>query len=148
MAKQKKIGKGGQSLTTKYPKGKAVLDSAESGSGEAYDSKGRWLGFSDEKAINNAAKNGFLIDTTSDKVNDLSMWQMWNDAVEMTIGVMEAEDGSQFLALSDEVYLRVVKDNDGWSCEWLTRADLEERYYDDDLQCFRLKWTDAPFRLV
>ncbi len=135
--------------TTVLPNGaKFVLDGPGVGQGEAYDSKGRWLGFSDENAIRNAAENEFLIDTSSDTVCELSVWELWNDAVaNLETRPMQGEDGAQVLAISADVFLRVEKDPDGWSCDWLTRSELEERYYDDLLQCFRLRWADHPFRL-
>lgn len=145
MAKTRK----GKSLTTNYPSGgRSVLDAKHAGQGDAYDARGKFLGFGSRAAIEFAAAHGRVIDARCSEVSELSVWELWNDAVfNCGADVMQSEDGSQIMCVAEDIYLRVEKDEDGWTVEWLVTGDLESRYWDAVNGCYSLVYATNPFRL-
>lgn len=143
-------GDDGQShFTRTFPGGgRAVLDDEDLEQGEAYDAKGRFLGFGSKKQIELAAETGRIIDSKTSKASELSAWVLWNDAVEAGEEVFETADGAQILGVDNDIHLLARRDEEfGWAVEWLGHGDLEDRYWDSKTECYQFVFADKPFKL-
>lgn len=106
----------------------------------AFDSSGRYLGIAaDQEDAEFMAQNGFVSVTTFDGCSRLSLWALWEDARNSGDRVMQSDDGAQVLHLLDSCFMVVAREPHDWGIEVITDVELEERFYDSDHQCFRLK---------
>ena len=112
---------------------------------DAFDSNGRWPGlFSSATPAEQAAEKGYCADFQQE-TPELSTWLLWNDATQHHTSVLEDDNGSQIIMISESIYLRASKDHNGWNVEWLNREELDSQY--NNGQFLKLKYTDKPFVL-
>lgn len=97
---------------------------------DAYDSAGTFLGWSTNQAeAEFMATKGFTATPTADPAGDLSLYVLWDDAVDSGTRVMVGDNGEQIIALSNSVLLVVTPDR---QCEIITDVDLYDRYANDE----------------
>jgi hypothetical protein len=111
----------------------------------AHDSAGHYLGFTaDEEEAEHLAVNGYVNVPYLDYANELSLWLVWNDAVECGgCRVMQAADGTQILALPNSIYMTAKRDEHGYAVELLAEDELYSRYGSNDFDsCLEVKVID------
>lgn len=119
---------------------------------DAYDAGGHYLGNTNSLTdAERAADRGFVI-LLNDACSDLSLWVLWNDAVNSGVHVYQTESGSQILALDSNRcpsshYLIVSEAEDGWDVDLLDINELDMQYGDGDYGLYRLTVAETPFVL-
>jgi hypothetical protein len=105
----------------------------------AYDKDGHYLGFcADQDKAEAMAFSGSPNDMTLDVANELSLWVMWNDAVNGGARVMSDDDGYQIMALPNGVFMRAKDDGKEYETELLSDVEMEEQYWDEANQSYHL----------
>lgn len=112
----------------------------------AHDAKGRYLGWTNNQPeAEHMATTGHV--NMMDDASDLSLWLVWNDALDSGENVLEDGEGNQFLSLGHGVVMIACEDKHGWSVELITNQELWDRYKDDEFDVLALQVADKPFRL-
>ncbi len=142
--KREKLDKKFQMVKTLKNGGKVV----DNGDFDVYDQKGRWLGFVSELWVaEHMASTGFL--NNLEKCSELSLWVMWNDAVDSGVQVLTdpTDKNTQFIVLPDEVVMEAKKEEDGWITTLMDLDLFWNVHGDDNHDYLLLQIADEPFRL-
>lgn len=112
-----------------------------------YGPKGHFLGnITTLKAAEEMGEKGFV--SYLDDCSDLSLWTMWNDAVDSGVRVLEEPDSkSQYLSMPDGVVMEAKNDEHGWSIRLLDDSELWTVYGDEEKNYLMLRIAEKPFRL-
>jgi hypothetical protein len=113
---------------------------------DAYDAAGRYLG--NTKDVNEAqcmAENGFM--NRLDDVADLSLWCMWQDAINSGETPVQAEDGTQFLSLPDGIVMSAKRGDHGPEVALLRYEDFYLAHKHPTFSILALKYTAQPLVL-
>lgn len=73
-----------------------------------------------------------------DECSELSLWPMWNDAVDSGSRVFRDDDGRQFIYLSNDVLMCASDDKHGYSAEIVQRMDFDQEFWDKQTDCYEI----------
>ena len=144
--KKEKDNEGNNALVKRFENGSYIAHSGEEF--YAYNERGQYLGFSTEQdEAEFMAQNGFA--NQIDDISDLSLWVMWNDAVDSGEKPLEdPETGEQFLALPNyKTIISVQEGEHGWDVNIISEELLWEMYKHEKYDCLCLRIAEKPHRL-
>lgn len=112
----------------------------------AYDTRRNYLGFaSSQEQAEYMASNGYP--NIMDDASELSLWEMWNDAINSGEKPLEDKDGTQFLSLGFDTIMFATKDAHGWDVGLMNERDFWIENEDPTYDILALTVAPTPFRL-
>jgi hypothetical protein len=139
VAEFKRVKRNGDTLYIKTLPGGAEVHRSK-GEFTVYDYDGNYLGFTADQAKAEAmAMRGRPGLITIDGASDLSLWVMWNDAIENGARVLTDDDGWQIIFIRDGIFMRAKEDDSGYDVDLLTDEEMASYYWDDETETFALE---------
>ena len=111
------------------------------------DEKGRGLGWTGSRdQAQYMAKNGYVSRVTN--ISELSLQEMWHDAVSTEEIPLEAEDGTQFLQIDQIFVIRARQKETGLDMKIMLESDLWDEYHSKEFPgVLLLKYAENPIKV-